>query len=72
VIEVDRVEPSDVDFVIRAEGLSGRILKRAGDVEGELRRHAAAFVNAQVQSPEARRYTRIELTPLIERVWESL
>ena len=72
VIEVDRVEPTDVHFVIRAQGLSGRVLERAGDVDGELRRHAAAFVNEQVQSPDARRYTRIELTPLIERVWETL
>jgi len=72
MIEVDPVEPQHVHFEIRSKGLQARVLERAGDVEGELRRQAAKFVNDQVASKDAQRYARIELMPLIERVWETL
>ena len=71
MIEVDPVEPSHVHFEIRSKGFQARVLERAGDVEGELRRQVAAFVN-QVASPDARRYACVELMPLIESAWETL
>jgi len=72
MIEVDPVEPSHVHFEIRSKGFQARVLERAGDVEGELRRQVAAFVNQQVASPDARRYACVELMPLIESAWETL
>jgi hypothetical protein len=71
-IVVDPVRPEHISFRIEAEGVQARLLRRAGDVDGELRRHAAAYVNEQVASPAAARYLRIDLEPWIERVWSEL
>jgi hypothetical protein len=72
LIDVDPVTPGDVKFAIRARGVQSRLLQRAGDVEGELRMHTASYVNQQVARPEAGRYMRIDLVPLIDHTWSSL
>ena len=72
VIDVHPVLPSDVRFDIRARGVQSKLLQRAGDVEGELRQRAAAYVNEQIGRPDAAHYTRIELGPLIEGAWSNL
>lgn len=72
VIDVQPVQNHDVRFAIKARGMQSRLLQRAGDVEGELKVHAAAYVNEQISRPEAARYTRIELLPMIEKVWGEL
>jgi hypothetical protein len=72
LIDVEPVHPSDVRFAIEARGVQSKLLQRAGDVEGELRQHAARYVNEQTSRPEAARFMRIELLPLIEASWNSL
>lgn len=69
VIDVATVSPSDVHFDVEATGVQSRLLQRAGDVEGQMRAHAAAYVNEQTRRPDIARYTRIELLPLIEKTW---
>ena len=72
VIAVDPVEAHHVDFRIAAHGVQAKLLGRAGDVAGELRRHTAAYVNERISDPATKRLTTIELLPLIERVWADL
>jgi|SRR5579875_1063378 len=72
VIDVAPARPSDVHLTIEARGVQAKLLQRAGDVDGELRRHAANYVNERVESPEARRLTRVNLVPLIEKAWSAL
>lgn len=72
VVDVDEVAPSDTSFVVRALGVQSKLFQLAADVERELRRHAAAFVNDQVARPDAARLTRIDLMPLIEKGWADL
>jgi hypothetical protein len=72
VIDVEPVAPGDVNFTIRARGVQSRLLQRAGDVEGELRMHTASYVNQQITRPEAARYTRIDLVPVIDQTWRAL
>lgn len=72
VIDVAPVAPADIEFAIRARGVQSRLLQRAGDVEGELRLHTASYVNEQIARPEAARYTRIDLLPVIDETWSSL
>jgi hypothetical protein len=71
-IDVEPVSPKDARFRVEAHGVQSRVLQRAGDIESELSRHAAAYVNERVTDPQARRYTHIDLAPLIDRVWEAL
>lgn len=72
VIDVEPVSPDDVDFDIEARGVQARLLGRAGDVHGELRRHTAAYVNDRISAPETSRFTNIDLVPLMEQVWADL
>lgn len=72
LIDVAPITADDVRFRIEAKGVQARILGRAGDVDGELRRHTAAYVNERIGGPEAARLTRIDLVPLIESVWGDL
>jgi hypothetical protein len=72
IIDVRPVRPEDVHFRIDAKGMPAKLLGRAGDVDGELRRHTADYVNEQISSPAAARLTRIDLLPLIETVWATL
>lgn len=72
IIDVQPVRPEQVAFHIRAQGVQARLLGRAGDVQGELRRHTAAYVNERMGHPDAARYTTIDLLPLMEQVWASL
>lgn len=72
VIDVDPVRPEHISFRIQAEGVQARLLGRAGDVHGELRRHTAAYVNDRISAPETSRFTNIDLLPLMERVWGEL
>lgn len=71
-IDVAPVSPADARFTIKARGMQSKLLQRAGDVEGELRAHAAAHVNEQLSRPDAARYMRIDLVPLIEQTWSVL
>lgn len=72
VIDVSPVHASDASFEISSRGVQSKVMQRAGDVAGELQRHAASYVNEQINRPEASRYTRIDLLPLIERSWNSM
>lgn len=72
VIDVDPVRPSDARFTISPVGMQSKLLQRAGDVGGQLREHAAAYVNDQVSRPEVLRYMQIDLLPLIESTWTNL
>lgn len=72
VIDVDQVRPEHISFRIEADGLQAKLLGRAGDVHGELRRHTAAYVNERISAPETSRFTNIDLVPLMERVWAEL
>lgn len=72
VIDVAPVRPEQVAFRIHAQGVQARLLGRAGDVDGELRRHTAAYVNERMGHPDTARYTTIDLLPLMEQVWASL
>ena len=71
-IDVDPVRAEDAAFNIRSHGVQAKLLGRAGDVEGELRRHTAAYVNERMNHPDTVRYTTIDLLPLMEQVWASL
>lgn len=72
VIDVERVSPADVRFDVSSRGLQARIVERAGDVAGQLRRYTADFVNERITAPETARYTTIDLLPFMEQVWTSL
>lgn len=72
VIDVQPVRPEHITFRIDAHGVQARLLGRAGDVDGELRRHTAAYVNERISDPETSRFTNIDLVPLMERVWSDL
>jgi hypothetical protein len=72
VIDVAPVDPSDTSFKISSRGVQSRVMQRAGDVAGELSLHAARYVNEQINRPEASRFTRIDLLPLIESSWSSM
>lgn len=72
VIDVEPVQPEHIDFRISARGVQAKLLQRAGDVAGELRRHTADYVNTRISDPLTSRFTVIELLPLIERVWAEL
>ncbi|HMC38163.1 MAG TPA: hypothetical protein VKI19_00785 [Acidimicrobiales bacterium] len=72
VIDVEPVRPEQVRFEIEAKGMPARFLGRAGDVDGELRRHTAAYVNERIGHPDTSRFTTIDLLPLMERVWADL
>lgn len=72
VIDVDPVEPSDAKFTITSRGMQSKLLQRAGDVEGQIREHAAAYVNDQISRSDVLRYKQIDLLPLIESTWANL
>jgi hypothetical protein len=71
-IEVTRVRPADISFEVSARGVQSKLLQHAGDVEGELRRHTADYVNSRIADPATARFTRIDILPLIDQVWSSL
>jgi hypothetical protein len=72
LIDVEQARPEDARFSITAHGVQSRLLQRAGDVAGELRQHAASYVNQKLADADARRYMRIDLLPLIEQAWGGL
>lgn len=72
VIDVEPVRPDHVAFAIDAHGVQAKLLGRAGDVDGELRRHTAAYVNERLAHPDTTRLTHIDLLPLMEKVWTDL
>ena len=72
VIDVEPVRAADIRFEIEARGLQAKLLGRAGDVDGELRRHTAEYVNSRLADPDASRFTRIDLLPLVERAWSEI
>lgn len=72
LIDVAPVRPEHITFRIDAQGVQAKLLGRAGDVHGELRRHTAAFVNERISDPDTSRFTQIDLLPLIEEVWSDL
>lgn len=72
LIDVEPVRPEHISFRIEAKGVQAKLLGRAGDVDGELRRHTAAYVNERISDPGTSRFTHIDLLPLIEEVWADL
>ena len=72
LIEVDPVRPADARFKLTPQGMSSKLLHKAGDVAGQLREHTAAYVNEQVARSDALRYMQIDLLPLIESTWANL
>ena len=72
VIDVEPVRPEHISFRVDAHGVQAKLLGRAGDVDGELRRHTAVYVNERISDPATSRFTNIDLLPLIEEVWSAL
>lgn len=71
VIELGLVRPEDVEFSIEAKGVPSKVMGLAADVEGELRRRTADYINGRVTNPDTAGLTHIDLLPLIENGWQS-
>lgn len=70
LVEVGQVRSSDVTSRVQAKGLRAKALALIGDLDGELRRHVATYVNERVSSPEARGATTIDLLPIMAEAWQ--
>lgn len=71
VIELGLVRPEHVEFSIEAKGVPSKVMGLAADVDGELRRRTAEYINSRIANPETAGLTHIDLLPLIERGWQS-
>ena len=69
VVDIEVPHARDIRVDLSADGLRAKILRKAGNVDHEVRRHAARFVRERVQAPAAGRATVIELLPLIDEAW---
>ncbi|GAA4934553.1 hypothetical protein EV188_102746 [Actinomycetospora succinea] len=52
-IDVDPVQPEDIDADIRTRGVGGVFLRRLGDLDAEIRHHVGVYVSAVLATPEA-------------------
>jgi len=69
VVDVAPVGMDDVTASVEATGVRARVLRRIGNLDEEVRRQVADFVNERVASEAAQRVRVIELLPLIDRAW---
>lgn len=70
-IEVDPVEPADVDVRSEVRGVAGVLLRRFGNLDDEIRRHVATFVQDVVDGEAGREARRIDLLVIINYAWDA-
>jgi hypothetical protein len=72
-ITVDIDAPTEGDVAVRLfiPGAVGKYLVRLGGVEQEINRQVREYVQTMLSSPEARRYTWIDLPELIQLAWSE-
>jgi len=70
-IEPEPVQPEDISVHVHCEGLPSRLVKLLGNVDGQLRRHAAIYIEELLDTVEGRRYRHIDMTALIDRAWNA-
>ena len=71
VVVPGRVTARDVSCDIGAKGLRAKAIAAIGDLDGELRREVAAYVNERMEGADAMAATHIDLLPLIESAWTA-
>jgi hypothetical protein len=71
VVVPARVSSRDVSVDIGAKGLRAKAIAALGDLEGELRREVAAYVNGRMEGEDAAAATRIDLLPLMASAWAA-
>jgi hypothetical protein len=71
VVVPAEIYPRDVSVDVGAKGLRAKAIAALGDLDGELRREVAAYVNERMKGEDAATMTRIDLLPLIESAWAA-
>jgi hypothetical protein len=71
VVVPAKVTARDVSCEIGAKGLRAKAIAALGDLDGELRREVAAYVNGRMEGEDAAAVTRIDLLPVIESAWAA-
>jgi hypothetical protein len=71
VVVPARVSARDVSCDIGAKGLRAKAVAALGDLDGELRREVAAYVNERMEGEDAAAVTRIDLLPVIDSAWAA-
>lgn len=61
VVDLRELTGRDVHTRLTAHGLPAKLLAKVGDVEGELRREVAAYVNGRFEGDDVRSLSRIPL-----------
>jgi hypothetical protein len=71
VVVPARVSSRDVRVDIGGKGLRAKAVAALGDLEGEVRREVAAYVNQRMEGEDAAAATRIDLLPLMASAWAA-
>jgi hypothetical protein len=71
VIDIAPPASADLDVDVRASGMVGRVLGRLGDVDGKIRREVVVFINARLESDDARGAMVINIGDTVESMWKS-
>jgi hypothetical protein len=71
VVVPARVTARDVTCDLAAKGLRAKAVAAIGDLDGEVRREVADYVNARMEGEDAAAVTRIDLVPVIESAWAA-
>ena len=71
VVVPAKVTARDVSCDIGAKGLRAKAVAALGDLDGELRREVAAYVNGRMEGEDAAAVTRIDLLPVIDSAWTA-
>jgi hypothetical protein len=61
VVELEPLSSRDVTVRVKAHGLQAKLLQKVGDVDGELRREIAAYVNGRLSGDDVTELRRIPM-----------
>jgi hypothetical protein len=71
-IDVTPPRSSEVQVLVRAEGIRASIMQRVANVEGELRRFVARYVAREVSKPHIEAARMIDVAAAIDRAWSHI
>lgn len=68
-IDIAEVLPREIDVTLEAGGLPGRLLRRVGNIDTEVRRTVATVVNDRLSSPDGMAARRIDVLEEVDEIF---
>ena len=72
IVDVAKPRSSDITVHVSSKSIRGELLRIVADVDGEIRRFIAHYVNEEIDSPQSQKAQVIDVAQQLDQTWTGI